>query len=123
PLRQCDDPQRYGLILQWLLDLLDDYEVPRVGEVQAYVSSTLTKVARRPAHERTITTLLTIMAEQSRGTELHAKAGRIDAQGISHPDMELKRLVTLQTAVRTVLKRLAMGGDYAGIFDATADDL
>src|SRR5712692_9699154 len=24
PLRQCADPQRYGLILQWLLDLLED---------------------------------------------------------------------------------------------------
>src|SRR5713101_9572173 len=76
-----------------------------------------------PAHERTITTLLTLMAEQSRGTELHAKAGRIDAQGISHPDMELKRLVTLQTAVRTALKRFAVEGDYGGVFDADTDDL
>src|SRR5712691_8957575 len=123
PLRQCDDPQRYGLILQWLLDLLDDYEVPRVGEVQAYVGSTLMKLAKLPASRRTLSTLLTIMAEQSRGTELHAKAGRIDAQGISHPDMELKRLVTLHTAVRTALKRFAVEGDYGGVFDADTDDL
>src|SRR6266481_7281070 len=101
PLRHCDDPQRYGTILQWLLDLLDDYEVPRVGEVQAYVGTTLTKLAKLAPRHRTLSTLLTIMAEQSHGTELHAKAGRIDAQGISHPDQDLKRLVTLQTSVRT----------------------
>src|SRR5215471_6777683 len=123
PLRQCADPQRYGLILQWLLDLLEDYEVPRVGEVQAYVGSTLTKLAKLPASQRTLSTLLTLMAEQSRGTELHAKAGRIDAQGISHPDMELKRLVTLQTTVRTALKRFTREGDYGGVFDADQDDL
>ncbi len=123
PLRQCDDPQRYGLILQWLLDLLDDYEVPRVGEVQAYVGSTLMKLAKLPASRRTLSTLLTIMAEQSRGTELHAKAGRIDAQGISHPDQDLKRLVTLHTSVRTALKRFTREGDYGGVFDADTDDL
>ena len=123
PLRQCADPQRYGLILQWLLDLLEDYEVPRVGEVQAYVGSTLTKLAKRPPAQRTLSTLLTIMAEQSRGTELHAKTGRIDAQGIAHPDMELKRLVTLHTSVRTALKRFTVDGDYGGVFDADADDL
>jgi type IV secretion system protein VirB4 len=123
PLRHCDHPQRYGLILQWLLDLLEDYEVPRVGEVQAYVGSTLTKLAKLPPSQRTLSTLLTLMAEQSRGTELHAKAGRIDAQGISHPDMELKRLVTLHTAVRTALKRFTHDGDYGGVFDADVDDL
>src|SRR5262249_59251857 len=95
PLRQCDDAQRYGLILQWLLDLLDDYAVPRVGEVQAYVGSTLTKLAKLPPSQRTLRTLLTLMAEQSRGTELHAKSGRIDAQGESHPDQDLDRLCTL----------------------------
>src|SRR5712692_7125840 len=123
PLRHCDDPQRYGLILQWVLDLLEDYEVPRVGEVQAYVGSTLTKLAKLPTSQRTLSTLLTLMAEQSRGTELHAKAGRIDAQDISHPDMELKRLVTLHTSVRTALKRFSVDGDYGGVFDADTDDL
>src|SRR6266568_3582344 len=123
PLREIADPQRYGLILQWVLDLLEDYEVPRVGEVQAYVGSTLTKLAKLPTSQRTLSTLLTLMAEQSRGTELHAKAGRIDAQGISHPDQDLKRLVTLQTSVRSVLKRFAVEGDYGGVFDADTDDL
>ena len=97
--------------------------MPRVGEVQAYVGSTLTKLAKRPPAQRTLSTLLTIMAEQSRGTELHAKTGRIDAQGIAHPDMELKRLVTLHTSVRTALKRFTVDGDYGGVFDADADDL
>jgi type IV secretion system protein VirB4 len=91
--------------------------------VQGYVGSTLLKLARLPVRQRTLSTLLTIMADQSRGTELHAKAGHIDAQGIAHPDLDLKALVTLHTAVRTVLKRFTGDGEYAGIFDADEDDL
>src|SRR6266849_2552593 len=49
------------------------YQVPRTGEVQAYVGSTLLKLAQVPPAQRTLSTLLTIMAEQLRGTELHAK--------------------------------------------------
>src|SRR5439155_2117709 len=123
PFTQIDDPHRRGLVLQWLLDLLDEYQVPRTGEVQAYVGSTLLKLAQVPPAQWTMSTLLTIMAEQSRGTELHAKAGRIDAQGIAHPDLDLKRLVTLHTAVRTVLKRFTRDGEYEGLFDAAQDTL
>ncbi len=123
PFTQIDDPHRRGLVLQWLLDLLDEYQVPRTGEVQAYVGSTLLKLAQVPPAQWTLSTLLTIMAEQSRGTELHAKAGRIDAQGIAHPDLDLKRLVTLHTAVRTVLKRFTRDGEYEGLFDAAQDTL
>jgi type IV secretion system protein VirB4 len=123
PFRTLDDPLRRGLMLQWVLDLLEDYEVPQVGEVQAYVGSTLQKLARVPVAQRTLSTLLTIMAEQSRGTELHAKAGRIDAQGVAHPDQELKRLVQLHTQVRTALKRFTHDGEYEGLFDAAMDAL
>jgi type IV secretion system protein VirB4 len=123
PFRALDDPLQRGLILQWVLDLLEDYEVPQVGEVQAYVGSTLQKLARVPVAQRTLSTLLTIMAEQSRGTELHAKAGRIDAQGVAHPDQELKRLVQLHTQVRTALKRFTHDGEYEGLFDGATDAL
>jgi type IV secretion system protein VirB4 len=65
--------------------------------------------------------LVTLMADQSRGTELKANAGRVDAHGISHPDMDLKALVVLHTEMRTVLKRFTAEGEYGGIFDATED--
>jgi type IV secretion system protein VirB4 len=118
-----DDPARRGLIVQWLLDLLDEYRVPITADVQAYVGSTLMKLAQRPPRERTLSTLISLMADQSRGTELKANAGRVDAQGISHPDMDLKALVVTQTTIRTVLKRFTADGEYGGIFDGTDDAL
>jgi type IV secretion system protein VirB4 len=121
PLRHVDDPARYGIILQWLLDLMEEYQVPPTAAVSAYLGATLTKLATLPAPHRTLSRLVTLMADQSRGTELKANAGRVDAQGISHPDMDLKALVVLQTTIRTVLKRFTAGGEYGGIFDATED--
>jgi type IV secretory pathway VirB4 component len=121
PLRQVDDPLRRGLAVQWLLDLLDDYAVPITAPVQAYIGSNLLKLAQFPPAARTLSHLVTLMADGSRETELKAKAGRIDAQGISHPDLDLKALVTLQTEVRTVLKRFTDGGEYGGMFDGTQD--
>jgi type IV secretory pathway VirB4 component len=121
PLRHVDNPVRRGMILQWLLDLLEDYQVPATADVSAYLGSTMTKLAHLPAPQRTLSRLVTLMADQSRGTELKANAGRVDAQGISHPDMDLKALVVLQTTIRTVLKRFTNGGEYDGIFDATED--
>src|SRR5712691_11048890 len=123
PLRHVDDPTRRGLCVQWLLDLLEEYRIPLTADVQAYVGSTLLKLAQRPPHERTLSTLITLMADQSRGTELKANAGRVDAQGISHPDMDLKALVVTQTTIRTVLKRFTADGEYGGIFDGTDDAL
>ncbi len=121
PLRHVDDAIRRGLAMQWLLDLLDEYRVPTTAPVQAYLGSNLAKLAQRPLDERTLSRLVTLMADGSRETELKAKAGRIDAQGISHPDFELKALITLHTEVRTVLKRFCEGGEYGGVFDGTQD--
>jgi type IV secretory pathway VirB4 component len=123
PLRHVDDPARRGLIVQWLLDLLEEYRIPLTADVQAYIGSTLLKLAKRLPSERTLSTLITLMADQSRGTELKANAGRVDAQGISHPDTDLKALVVTQTAIRTVLKRFTADGEYGGIFDGTDDAL
>src|SRR6266581_1266943 len=123
PLRHVDDPGRRGLIVQWLLDLMAEYQVPLTPAVQAYLGSTVRTLATLPPVARTMSRLVTLMAEQSRGTELKANAGRVDAQGISHPDMDLKALVTLHTAVRTVLKRFTRDGEYGGVFDADTDDL
>jgi type IV secretion system protein VirB4 len=109
--------------VQWLLDLLDEYRVPITADVQAYVGSTLMKLAQYPPAQHTLSTLISLMADQSRGTELKANAGRVDAQGISHPDRDLKALVVTQTTIRTVLKRFTTDGEYGGIFDGTDDAL
>src|SRR6266851_3244498 len=121
PFRHIDDPLRLGLEMQWLLDTLEEYRIPTTAAVQAYLGSNLTKLAHLPPHARTLSQLITLMADGSRETELKAKAGRIDAQGISHPDLDLKALITLQTEVRTVLKRFTEAGEYGGIFDGTED--
>jgi type IV secretion system protein VirB4 len=89
--------------------------------VQAYIGANVSKLAALSPWERTVSRLVTLMADHSRGTELKANAGRIDAQGISHPDMDLKALVVRHTAVRTVLKRFTADGEYDGIFDGTED--
>jgi type IV secretory pathway VirB4 component len=121
PLRHVDDPFHRGILLQWLLDLMEDYEVPITPDVQAYIGANVSKLAALAPQERTLSRLVTLMADHSRGTELKANAGRIDAQGISHPDMDLKALVVRHTAVRTVLKRFTAEGEYDGIFDGTSD--
>ena len=121
PLRHVDDPLQLGLALQWLLDLLEEYQVPLTAPVQAYLGSNLRKLAQLPPDARTLSRLVTLMADGSRDTELKAKAGRIDAQGMSHPDVALKALVTLHTEVRTVLKRFTDAGEYGGVFDGTED--
>jgi type IV secretory pathway VirB4 component len=127
PLRYIEEPMRYGLALQWLLDLLADYHVPRPDQsyaaTQAYLGSNLRKLAQHPPAQRTLSRLVTLMADGSRDTELKARAGRIDAQGISHPDMELKALVHLQLDIRTVLSRFTAKGEFGGLFDGTEGDL
>jgi type IV secretion system protein VirB4 len=122
PLRHIDDPLRRGIALQWLLDLMEEYHVPVTATVQAHLGGNLQKLLRYPAHERTLSRLLTLMAEGTRETALKAKAGRIDAQGISHPDTDLRALVTEWQEVRWVLQRFADGGEYDGLFDGTAED-
>ena len=54
---------------------------------------------------------------------MSAKSGRIDAQGISHPDLDLKALAVLQLSIRQMLHQFALGGEYDGIFDGNVDVL
>jgi type IV secretion system protein VirB4 len=121
PLRHVDDPLRRGLAIQWLLDLVEEYGVPPTAQVQAHLGSNVTQLAALPPGQRTLSRLLTLMAEGSRETGLRAKAGRIDAQGIAHPDMDLRALVVLWQDIRAVLARFAEGGEYGGLFDGTAE--
>jgi type IV secretion system protein VirB4 len=122
PLRHIDDPLRRGIAIQWLLDLMEEYHVPVTATVQAHIGTHVLKLARYPAPERTLSRLITLMADGTRETELKAKAGRIDAQGISHPDQDLRALVREWQEVRWVLQRFADGGEYDGLFDGTEDD-
>ena len=122
PLRHIDDPLRRGIAIQWLLDLMEEYHVSVTATVQAHLGGNILKLLRYPPQERTVSQLLTLMADGARETELKAKAGRIDAQGISHPDTDLRALVKEWQEVRWVLQRFADGGEYDGLFDGTEDD-
>src|SRR6266436_949233 len=121
PFRHIDDPLRKGIAMQWLLDLLDEYQVPTTAPAQAYLGSHLGKLALLAPVHRTLSRLVTLMADGSRETELKARAGRTDAQGISHPDGDLRALVQLQMEIRMVLQRFTVKGDYGGLFDGTED--
>jgi type IV secretion system protein VirB4 len=122
PLRHIDDPLRRGMAIGWMLDLLEEYHVPVTANVQAHIGSNLMLLAQYPPHERTLSRLLTLMAEGMRETGLRAKAGRTSADGIGHPDMELRALVKEWQEVRWVLQRFTMGGEYGGLFDGCEDD-
>ena len=118
-----DDPLRRGIALQWLLDLVAEFGVPLTAGTHAFLSAGLTKLAARPPDERTLSRLLVGMADHTRQVEMSANSGRIDAQGISHPDMDLKALAVLQLSIRQTLHQFALGGEYDGIFDGNVDVL
>ena len=123
PLRHVDDPLRRGIALQWLLDLVAEFGIPLSAGTHAFLSAGLTKLAALPPGERTLSRLLVSMADHTRHVEMRASSGRIDAQGISHPDMDLKALAVLQLSIRQTLHQFALGGEYDGIFDGNVDVL
>jgi type IV secretion system protein VirB4 len=106
-----------------LLDRVEEAGQLANGEVVAYLSSTLAKLAQEPVRKRTISTLMTIMAAQSRELDLRAHAGRIGADGMSRPDQRLEGLVATHHAVRMALKPYTSEGEYGWLFDADHDDL
>lgn len=123
PLRHIDETQEQAWAQSWLLQLCRQAGVPERVEVQQYIGAGLRELAKRPPQQRTLSTLITLMADHSRQVELQAKAGRIDAQGISHADRRLEDLVSAHVAVRNVLKIYAKGGTYGWLLDADHDDL
>jgi type IV secretion system protein VirB4 len=118
-----DDLTARGVALQWLLDRVEEAGQAAKGEVVAYLSSTLVKLAQEPVRQRTLSTLVTIMAAQSREVDLRAHAGRIGADGMSRPDQRLEGLVATHHAVRLALKPYTTEGEYGWLFDADHDDL
>jgi type IV secretion system protein VirB4 len=123
PLRHVDDLTARGVALQWLLDRVEEAGQAATGEVVGYLSSTLVKLAQEPVRQRTLSTLVTIMAAQSREVDLRAHAGRIGADGMSRPDQRLEGLVATHHAVRLALKPYTTEGEYGWLFDAEHDDL
>lgn len=123
PFRRIDEEAYRHLILEWLLELLEDFGIARDARTIAFVGSNLRALAKYPASERTLRQLLNLMADGSRESGLRAKAGRIDAQGISHPDTDLRALVVLASEIQATLKQFAEGGEFGGIFDGTEDVL
>ena len=123
PLRHVDDPLRRGIALQWLLDLCGEFGVPLSAGTHGFLSAGLTRLAGLPPGERTLSRLLVGMADHTRQVEMSANSGRIDAQGISHPDLDLKALAVLQLSIRQMLHQFALGGEYDGIFDGNVDVL
>jgi type IV secretion system protein VirB4 len=123
PLQGIGDPVRRALVREWLLDLLAEYGVPRDAITIGTVGSTLEALAERPKGDWTLSAYLGLMAQRSRESELHAKAGRIDGQGIAHQDPQLMDLVRRRGLIHQTLKMFTVGGEYDGLFDATQDDL
>jgi type IV secretory pathway VirB4 component len=125
PLRHIDDPRRFALLLQWMLDLCDEGGVPHMHLAHRYLTSGLRRLATRPAHERTFSGLLAVYAEPPAGAYQAFGSSRIkvDGQGVAHLDTTRNALDETQQAVRWALQRYADGGAHGGIFDGTEDPL
>lgn len=126
PLRDIDQATERAWALGWLLDLCETGKVPVTSEVQAYLSSGLQRLANATNQDkrgRTLTQLCVVLSELSLQVQRSAKAGRIDAQGISHPSLELNALVGLQRQVLAALKPYTQGQEYGWLLDADHDDL
>jgi type IV secretion system protein VirB4 len=123
PLRHIDDPLTRAWAVTWVLDRVRESGTVPSAEMQLFVGSTLARLAQQPPAQRTISTLLTVMAEQSSETNRRASAGRVDAQGISRPDTRLEALVSEQHLVRVVLKHYSREGEYGWLLDSDQDAL
>ena len=123
PLRHVDDPLRRGIALQWLLDLCGEFGIPLSAGTHAFLSAGLTQARGAAAWRAHPQPPPGRMADHTRQVEMSANSGRIDAQGISHPDMDLKALAVLQLSIRQMLHQFALGGEYDGIFDGNVDVL
>jgi type IV secretion system protein VirB4 len=125
PLRHIDDPERFGLLLNWLIDLCEAAGQHNLLLAQQYLASGLEKLARRPVAERTFSGLLRVFAEPPPGqtSAFNRNRVKVDGSGVAHLDTTLSELDKVQMEVRWVLKRFAAYGEYRGIFDGTEDTL
>ena len=112
PLRHCDNPARFGVILSWLVDLCETAGLHNLLLAQRYLAGGLKKLALRPASQRTFTTLLGIFSEPPPGqsSAFNRNRVKVDGQGVAHLDSTLNELDHVQLHVRYVLQRYAAGG-------------
>jgi type IV secretion system protein VirB4 len=123
PFQKIDDPLWRAHIKEWLFELLAEYDIPRDHITIGTVASAIEELAKVPRPQRTLTTLLGIIALGTRETGLKAKAGAKDVHGVAHRDDYLMTLVHRRAAISSTLRMFAEGGDYDGLFDAATDDL
>jgi hypothetical protein len=107
-----DDPGRRGLAVQWLLDLLEDYRLPTHAAVQSYLGSNLTKLAVLPPNARTLSQLITLMADGSRPRNSKPPAHRRALHPIKNSGHWLS-----YTPKYPVSSKLYRRWEYGGIFD------
>lgn len=112
PLRELEDAQGRSMALHWVLGLLEEAKTLITGEALAYVTSNLGRVALLPASQRTLTALITAMADHTRGVELRAKGNPLN-----------ESLVKTHVAVQTALQPFTQRGLYGHIFDTNHDTL
>ena len=119
-----DDPRRYGLLLNWMVDLCEEAGQSNLPSPSS-IWRGLQKLALRPVQERTFSGLLRVFSEPLPGQQSAFNRNRIkvDGSGVAHMDTTLNELDRVQQEVRWVLKRFAHGGEYHGIFDGTTDPL
>ena len=121
PLRYVDDPQRRGIALQWLLDLLTLYKVPTTAASQAYLGRGLTELAKRSPDARTLSEYLRILTAQSTAQEISSKTFKVDVTGVARENPRLIAIANLKMEIRQVLDRFTTQGEFGGIFDGNAD--
>jgi type IV secretion system protein TrbE len=100
-------------LFEWTLRLLKSADVPLTEVVQRYVSGALRTLARRPARERTITGLITVMVERPADMELMRPKQTEQRHAM---DRE-------KSAVRNVLREYTAEGAHGGLLDASEDGL
>lgn len=120
PLRRIDDMQWRHWAVQWLVGVCAENQVPITGEVQLHLGAGIRKLAERPVQDRTLSGLLTVLSDMTRGTELMAV--KTDASGVARPDLRKETLIDTHHKIRAALKPFTEG-EYGAILDSSHDDL
>gem|GEM_PF-1874134 len=123
PLRYVDDLERRSLALQWLLDLVADFEVPVRAPTQAYLGRGLAELAKRPPQARTFSELLRILTALSTAQEISSTGFKVDAAGIARENPRLVEIANLKMDIRWALDRFTSANEFGGIFDGDEDVL
>src|SRR4029450_7480004 len=123
PLRDVDDPERRSLALQWLLDLVAEFEIPVKAPTQAYLGRGLAELAKRPPQARTFSELLRILTALSTAQEISSTGFKVDVTGVARENPRLIEIANLKMEIRWALDRFTSANEFGGIFDGDADVL